>query len=212
MFRHFFAYLAGTVTFTKRQKQLLDYLRQYIARHGYEPTFEEIARHFSLGSLATVHKHLTNLERKGAVRRDPNRSRALEVVAPAAHGRSLSVPLLGLVAAGTPIEAVELAETVSLPENLLGRGPTFALRVRGDSMIGDGILDGDVIVVESRPDAPNGTTVVALVDGEATVKRLYKERGRIRLEPANENVRPIIARPEQVEIRGVVVAVVRRYR
>jgi repressor LexA len=116
------------------------------------------------------------------------------------------------VAAGRPIEPVEAAEALALPEDLLGKGETFALRVVGDSMIGDGILDGDVVVVEARPDAPNGATVVALVRGEATVKRLYRRRGRVHLVPANERVEPIIAPPDDVQIRGVVIGLLRRYR
>jgi repressor LexA len=197
---------------TRRQKEMLDFLRGYIARHGYAPTLEEIGRHFALTSLATVHKHLQNLERKGLIRRLPNRSRALELASAAGNGRAVSVPLLGQVAAGTPIEPVEEPETVTLPEELLGRGETFALRVRGDSMIDDGILDGDLVVVEARPDADDGATVVALVRGEATVKKLYRERDRIRLVPANERLAPIVARPDEVEIRGEVIAVLRRYR
>jgi len=197
---------------TKRQKELLDYVRGYIAKNGYAPTLEEIGRHFSLASLATVHKHLTNLERKGRIRRHANQSRALEVVPDPTIGRAVQVPLLGRVAAGTPIEAVETPETVTLPEELLGRGETFALRVRGDSMIGDGILDGDLVVVESRPTADNGSTVVALVRGDATVKKIYRERGRVRLVAANERVAPIVARADEVQIRGVVIAVLRRYR
>src|SRR5213083_2095383 len=202
----------GLWMLTKRQKELLDFLRAYIAEHGYAPTLDEIGRHFALGSLATVHKHLTNLERKGRIRRLANHSRALELTEAPAAGASVAVPLLGRVAAGAPIEAVEVPETVNLPEELLGRGETFALRVRGDSMIGEGILDGDLIVVESRPDAENGATVVALVRGEATVKKLYRERGRVRLVPANEKLAPIVARAAEVEIRGVVIAVLRRYR
>jgi repressor LexA len=197
---------------TKRQKELLDYVRGYIAKNGYAPTLEEIGRHFSLASLATVHKHLTNLERKGRIRRHANQSRALEVVPDPTIGRAVQVPLLGRVAAGTPIEAVETPETITLPEELLGRGETFALRVRGDSMIGDGILDGDLVVVESRPTADNGSTVVALVRGDATVKKIYRERGRVRLVAANERVAPIVARADEVQIRGVVIAVLRRYR
>jgi repressor LexA len=197
---------------TKRQKEMLDFLRQYIDEHGYAPTLEEIGRHFALGSLATVHKHLQNLERKGLIRRLANRSRALEVMAEDGAGVAVTVPLLGVVAAGTPIEPIEEAESVTLPEDLLGRGETFALRVRGDSMIGDGILDGDLIVVESRSEVANGTTVVALVRGEATVKRLFRERGRVRLVPANDRIAPIVAREGDVEVRGAVIAVLRRYR
>ena len=202
----------GRGTITKRQKELLDFLGAYIEEHGYAPTLEEIGRRFRLSSLATVHKHLQNLERKGRIRRWANRSRALEVTPATPAARAVVVPLLGYVAAGTPIEPVEVPEAVALPEELLGRGENFALRVRGDSMVGEGILDGDVVVVESRRDAENGATVVAVVRGEATVKRFYREGRRVRLVPANERVAPIVARAEDVEIRGVVIAVLRRYR
>jgi repressor LexA len=196
---------------TKRQKQFLDYLGTYIDKHGYAPTLDEIGRHFGLTSLATVHKHLQNLERKGMVRRLAHHSRAMELSSPNA-ARAVGVRLLGTVAAGTPIEAIEEEESVTLPEEMLGRRETFALRVRGESMIEEGILDGDLIVVESRNDAVNGATVVALVRGHATVKRFYRERGRIRLQPANAKLEPIVAPAEDVRIRGVVIAVLRRYR
>jgi len=196
---------------TRRQKELLDYLAAHIARHGYAPTLDEIGRHFALASVATVHKHLRNLERKGLVRRLARRSRALELTGTAAP-RAVAVPLLGQVAAGAPIEPFETAETVALPEELLGRGQTFALRVRGDSMVDEGILDRDLIVVESHASAENGATVVALVRGEATVKKLYRERGRVRLMPANARMKPIVVRGEDVQVRGRVIAVVRRYR
>jgi len=194
---------------TRRQRQVLDYVQGYLRRHGYAPSLEEIGRHLGVTSLATVHKHLTRLEGRGAIRRRAHQSRSLEVVG---GPGSAGVPLLGRVAAGRPIEPVEVAETVSLPEDLLGRGETFALRVVGDSMIGDGILDGDVVIVETRSDAPNGATVVALVGGDATVKRFYRRRGRIHLVPANDRVEPIVARPDQVQVRGVVIGLLRRYR
>ena len=199
---------------TRRQKELLDYLRGYIHTNGYAPTLEEIGRHFSLASLATVHKHLQNLQRKGVIRRLPNQSSALELAVTSDDARAVRIPLLGRVAAGTPIEPVESPETITLPEELLGRGETFALRVRGDSMIDDGILDGDVVVVEARADADDGTTVVALVRGEATVKRLYRDAAAstVRLMPANDRHAPIVAPASEVEIRGQVVAVLRRYR
>ena len=197
---------------TKRQKELLDYLTAYIEQHGYAPTLEEIGRNFSLGSLATVHKHLQNLERKGHIRRQANRSRALEIMPRNGAHATVQVPLLGRVAAGTPIEPVENAEAVELPEELLGRGETFALRVQGDSMKNDGILDGDVVVVESRTAVENGATVVALVRGEATLKRFFRAGSRVRLEPANERIDPIVAAAEDVEVRGEVVALLRRYR
>jgi len=197
---------------TKRQKQLVDYLDDHIRDRGYAPTLEEIGAHFGLSSLATVHKHLTNLERKGLIRRKWNRSRALEVMPQQRKAAALALPLLGRVAAGVPIEAIENVETISVPEELVGRGETFVLQVKGTSMVKEGILDGDYIVVQARTQAENGETVVALVRGEATVKRFYREKaGMVRLQPANDQMEPIVARASDVEIRGIVVAVMRKY-
>lgn len=197
---------------TKRQKELVDYLDGYITKHGYAPTLEEIGRHFGLSSLATIHKHLTNLEKKGLIRRQWNRSRALEVVPQQRRVAALELPLLGRVAAGAPIEAVENPDSIAVPEELVGRGDTFVLRVHGNSMVKEGILDGDYIVVESRAQADNGDTVVALIHGDATVKRFYREKaGMVRLQPANDQMEPIMARAADVEIRGIVVAVMRKY-
>jgi repressor LexA len=197
---------------TKRQKELVDYLDAYIAKHGYAPTLEEIGEHFELSSLATVHKHLTNLEQKGLIRRKWNRSRALEVVPQQRRVAAAELPLLGRVAAGTPIEPVEAPDTIAVPEELVGRGDNFVLRVKGSSMLEEGILDGDFIVVQAREQADNGDTVVALVKGEATVKRFFREKaGMVRLQPANEAMQPIVVRAADVEIRGVVVAVMRKY-
>ena len=197
---------------TPRQKEVLEFVTRHIDRHGVAPTLHEIGRHLKLSSVATVHKHLRQLEEKGAVRRLTHRSRALAVVPPADVAAGARIPLLGTVAAGTPIEPVEVADAIAVPEELLGRGDTFALRVRGDSMIDDGIHDGDVVIVESRADAPEGATVVALVRGDATVKRFHRRRGRIHLVPANERLEPIVAREDEVQVRGVVVALLRRYR
>ncbi len=197
---------------TKRQKQLYDYLDDYIATHGFAPTLDEIGEHFRLNSLATVHKHLTNLEHKGLIVRKWNFSRAIELVPRQKKSGAVELPLLGLVAAGQPIEALETSDTFTVPEEFIRRQNTFVLRVKGSSMIEDGIWDGDYIIVEERRAAENGETVVALVNGEATVKRLYHEKGgRIRLQPANETMQPIIARDKDVEIRGAVVAVMRKY-
>jgi len=196
---------------TRRQKEIVDFLRTFTARHGVAPTLEEIARHFGLASVATVHKHLRGLEARGVVRRHPRRSRGLAVVADEASGTA-RVPLLGRVAAGVPLEAVEHAEAIVVPEELLGRGPTFALRVAGDSMVEDGILDGDVVLVEARPDAPNGATVVAVLDGEATIKRLERRGDEVHLVPANRLLAPLVVPAHAVQIRGVVVALLRRYR
>lgn len=203
--------MAGSML-TKRQKELVDYLDGYITKHGYAPTLEEIGQHFELSSLATVHKHLSNLEQKGLIRRKWNRSRALEVVPQQRRVAAAELPLLGKVAAGTPIEPVEDADTIAVPEDLVGRGESFVLRVKGGSMVDEGILDGDYIVVQARSQADNGETVVALVRGEATVKRFFREKaGMVRLQPASDAMEPILARAADVEVRGVVVAVMRKY-
>jgi repressor LexA len=198
---------------TRRQKEVWDYLEDYIAAHGYAPTLEEIGAHFGLSSLATVHKHLSNLEHKGLIARKWNLSRAIEITPPQKTAQAVELPLLGRVAAGVPIEAVETDGTLAIPEDFVRRPHNaFALRVQGESMIGDGILDGDYVVVEKRPAADNGETVVAVMNGEATVKKFYRERGgKIRLQPANPQLQPIVARDRDVEIRGVVVAVLRKY-
>lgn len=197
---------------TKRQKELVDYLETYILKAGYAPTLEEIGQHFGLSSLATIHKHLTNLERKGMIRRKWNRSRALEVIPQQRRAAAIELPLIGRVAAGAPIEPLEQHDTISVPEDLVGRGETFVLRVKGTSMVQEGILDGDYVIVQSRNQADNGDMVVALVRGEATVKRFYREKaGMIRLQPASEGLAPILARAGDVEIRGVVTAVMRKY-
>ncbi len=197
---------------TKRQKQLYDYLDDFIVRHGYAPTLEEIGAQFKLSSLATVHKHLSNLEQKGLIRRKWNFSRAIEMVSQQKKASAVSLPLLGYVAAGVPIEALENAESFTVPEEFVRRQNTFALRVKGQSMVDDGIWDGDYIIVEERADASNGETVVALINGEATVKRFQRDKGgRIRLIPANENMAPMVFKEKDVTIRGVVVAVMRKY-
>lgn len=197
---------------TKRQKELFDYLDGFLAEHGYAPTLEEIGTRFNLNSLATVHKHLTNLEHKGLIRRTWNHSRAIELVSQRKATAAVELPLLGRVAAGRPIEALEQTDQISIPEELVRRQNTFVLRVVGSSMVGDGILDGDYIVVEERPSADNGETVVATINGEATVKRFYREKGgKVRLQPANETMQPVVVREKEVDVRGVVVAVLRKY-
>jgi len=199
-------------TLTKRQKQLIDYLNNYISEHGYAPTLAEVGAYFGLSSLATVHKHLHNLEEKGFIKRQHNHSRALEVSAAdkADRGR---LKLLGQVAAGVPIEAVEGNETISVPDDFIRRDNTFCLRVKGDSMIEDGIRDGDYIIVEGRDSADNGETVVALLGNEATVKKFFREPGgQVRLQPANSAMEPIMVTEGELAIRGVVVGLMRHYR
>jgi len=200
-------------TLTKRQKQLIDYLNDYIGEHGFAPTLAEIGEYFGLSSLATVHKHLHNLEEKGFIKRVHNHSRALEVPVHGHRGSARTLKLSGTVAAGAPIEAIEGNESITVPEEFVRRDDTFCLRVKGDSMIEDGIRDGDYIIVEGRNTARNGETVVALLAGEATVKKFYREAdGTVRLQPANSAMRPIMVRGGELSIRGVVVGLMRRYR
>jgi repressor LexA len=199
-------------TLTKRQKQMVDFLENYISEHGYAPTLAEVGEYFGLSSLATVHKHLRNLEQKGLIRRQHNHSRALELSSRQGES-SRRIELLGQVAAGTPIEAIENRESISVPEEFVRRDNTFCLRVKGDSMIDDGIRDGDYIIVEGRDTADNGETVVALIGSEATVKKFYREPdGRVRLQPANAAMQPIMVDPADLAIRGVVVGLMRHYR
>jgi repressor LexA len=199
---------------TKRQREILNYLDSYAGQNGYAPSFEEIAEHFNYNSLATVHEHLSNLERKGYIQRSYNESRAITILPSEATPKAIELPLLGAVAAGYPIEALDHNESISVPESFVGRGGNhYVLRVRGMSMIDEQIRDGDFVVVNERARADNGETVIALIDGtSATVKKYYRERdGRIRLQPANQTMDPIYVNENDVKIQGVVVGVLRRY-
>jgi repressor LexA len=199
---------------TKRQREILNYLSSYTEQNGYAPSFEEIAESFSYNSLATVHEHLSNLERKGYISRSYNESRAITILPTDATPKAIELPLLGAVAAGYPIEALTHDETVTVPESIVGRaGRHYVLRVRGQSMIDEQIRDGDFVVVNDRGRADNGETVIALIDGtSATVKKYYRERdGRIRLQPANQTMDPIYVNENDIKIQGVVVGVLRRY-
>lgn len=201
---------------TKRQREIYDFIRGFVAEQGYSPSLEEIGEHFGLSSVATVHKHVHHLVEKGYLKKAWNRSRSVEPVpeeSPAAAARALSLPLLGTVAAGMPIEAIEVSETIDVPAQLTSpRSECFVLQVRGDSMIEDQIRDGDFVVVESRPQAQNGETVVAVVGGdEATLKRFYQRGASVRLQPANSTMQPIDVPASDVEIRGVVRGLLRQY-
>jgi repressor LexA len=207
------------MTLTKRQKEVLDFLVGFSNKHGYSPSFEEIARALRLTSLATVHKHISTLERKGFVRRGYNQSRSIEVLQlpkpireQVLERHSVELPMAGRIAAGRPLEAVEQRETFSLGEFARAQG-SFVLQVKGSSMIDDHILDGDYVVVEPTQVANPGEVVVALVDGdEATLKRFYREPGgKIRLQPANSEMRPIVRPAADVQIQGRVVGVLRKY-
>jgi repressor LexA len=199
---------------TKRQKEILDHIGEFIEDRGYAPSFEEIAEHFGYSSLATVHEHLSNLERKGYIRKAYNESRSIELVESESAPATVPLPLLGTVAAGLPIEAVQDDEALSVPPDMVRRGrENYVLRVQGNSMIDEQIRDGDYIVVASQDTAEDGQMVVALVRGDsATVKKLYREAGnRIRLQPANPTMSAIVEDARDVQIQGVVVGVIRKY-
>ena len=199
---------------TKRQKEILDYIGSFIEDQGYAPSFEEIADAFGYSSLATVHEHLSNLERKGYIRKSYNESRSIELVRNGVGAPTLELPLLGAVAAGLPIEAIQDTETVAVPPDMVRRSrDNYVLRVEGNSMIEEQIRDGDYIVVQAQENAEDGQMVVALVGDEAaTVKKLYREPGgRIRLQPANPTMDPIFVDARDVKVQGVVVGVIRKY-
>jgi repressor LexA len=198
------------VNLTKRQKEILDFIRGYREQHGISPTQREIREKFKLSSFGTVQKHLKRLEDKGALSREWNRSRG---IAPAEERPpAREVPLLGLVAAGRPIEPFPDAESIEVPSTLLGKGDHFVLRVRGDSMVEDGIRDGDYVIVAKRASAQNGQTAVVLVRGEATLKRFYAEGARVRLQPANSQLKPLTLDARDVTVQGVVTGLIRDYR
>jgi repressor LexA len=230
---------------TKRQKQVLDVLQRFINAHGYSPSFEEIGKALKLSSLATVHKHIATLQKKGFIRRGYNQSRSIDVVAvpgpvpfartarragssqggggrvaadvedraPAEILGALEFPLLGRIAAGQPVEAVANPETLSLGDFARRKSGVFVLKVKGDSMVDDHICDGDYILVEGSREARNGDIVVALVEGtDATLKRFFHEKdGRVRLQPANSQMDPIVLPVQDVEIQGRVIGVLRKY-
>jgi repressor LexA len=197
---------------TARQRRILDYITNYIAANHEPPTMAEIGRQFGMTSLASVHNVLSILEREGLIRRIPNVSRGLELLNQTPD-ENFEIPLLGVVAAGAPIEAILNYETVCIPRDMMRKGRLFALRVRGDSMIEEQIREDDLIILQSQQTAENGQTVVALIDGnEATVKRFYRGRSHVRLEAANPRYKPIIVRPpDRLQVHGVVVGVIRKY-
>ena len=199
---------------TKRQKEILDHIEWFIAERGYAPSFQEIAHYFGYSSLATVHEHLSNLERKGFIRKSYNESRSIELVKPDPGPHAVELPLFGAVAAGLPIDAIPQIETLTVPPDMVRRGrESYVLKVQGDSMIDEQIKNGDYIVVSAQDNAENGQMVVALVNGDsATVKKLYREPGnRVRLQPANAAVEPIVVDARDVQVQGVVVGVIRKY-
>jgi repressor LexA len=200
------------VALTRRQREIYDYVRDFVEERGYSPSLEEIGERFGLSSVATVHKHVQHLVDKGLLRKAWNRSRSVEPVVQPPPGMT-QLPLAGVVAAGAPIEAIEGDELIEVPQALVPpRGESFVLRVQGDSMIDEQIRDGDFVVVESRAEARDGETVVALIRGEeATLKKLQRRGSRVRLLPANPAMKPIDVPARDVSIRGIVRGLLRRY-
>lgn len=200
---------------TPKQRTVLDFIRRFFANWGYAPTIAEICEGIGLSSTATVHKHLKILVEKGHLEALPRRSRGLSVKPQAiiqqSHG--IDVPMLGRVTAGQPIEVNEIPETISLPESMIGRGETFVLEVKGDSMIDEAIKNGDLVIVEKRSTANNGDMVIACIENEeVTLKRIYREGNRVRLQPSNPMMPPIIIENQDVTIKGIVIGVLRKYR
>lgn len=195
---------------TKRQKQILDYLQGYLTTHGYAPTFDEIARQFGFSSKGTVYKHIRALQGKGLLRHEWNRTRSIELTADSRAQATL--PILGGVSAGKPIEAVQHAEQLEVPGMFLRSGSHYVLRVKGDSMVDEHIRDGDLVVVQEKTDVANGETVVALIDeAEVTIKRFFRRNGQVELRPANEQMESVLLDASRVRIQGVVVGVIRTY-
>jgi len=197
---------------------MYDFISDFVQRNGYAPSYDEIRIGMKLNSLATVHKHVTNLEKKELLTRDYNRSRSIDLLPPKGRlkqamsvNTTMVLPLLGRIAAGQPIEAVENPETISLADFVRSK-EVFVLEVRGDSMQDEHILSGDYVLVERAKTAHNGDIVVALVDGsDATLKRFYREGDNIRLQPSNVNMRPIIVPAGNVDVQGRVIGVLRKY-
>ncbi len=195
---------------TERQRAVFEFIRDYIRKRGISPSYDEIRRAFRFRSYNSVQKHLRRLEEKGVLRSPwNNRKRALELVEPLPSGTSL--PLLGRVAAGRPIEAIAAPETIEVPDILLRGENNFALRVVGESMVDEGIRDGDIVVVKRQRDAENGQTVVALVGDDATIKQFYRRGGRIELRPANPRMRSILVEEGDLQIQGIVIGLIRKF-
>ncbi len=198
---------------TEKQKEVLGYISRYREEWGQSPSFEEICSHFGFNSNNTLTTYLKVLQRKGYIRlpRKKNQKRAIQIISPV-ETRKFELPLLGRVAAGKPIEAVEDVDVIEIPPSMIGSGDYFVLKVKGASMKEEGILNGDFVVVRKQPTAENGETVVALINNEATVKKYYKKRGHVELRPAHKGMKPILVRKGDLRIEGKVVGVMRHYK
>ncbi len=214
----FYSLTMLAMAITRRQRQVYDFISGFVQKQGYSPSFDEIGQGLGLSSLATVHKHISNLEKKGLLTRDYNRSRSIDLVPPKGRlkqamsvNTTMVLPLLGRIAAGQPIEAVTNPETISLSDFVRSK-EVFVLEVRGESMQDEHILSGDYVLVERSKTAHNGDIVVALIDEtDATLKRFYREGDKVRLQPSNAAMQPIIVPADTVQIQGKVVGVLRKY-
>lgn len=197
---------------SKRQREILDFITEFMSEYGYAPSLREIGDHFDLSSPATIHEHINNLKKKGFLKGDYNSARSIELVEETIHyAQAIELPLAGLITAGEPIEAVEDKEPIGIPKDMIrDEVNSYVLRVKGESMIEDGILDGDLVVVERNPSPRNGDIVVALLDNAyATLKRFYREANRIRLQPANSTMKPFYAKDPLIQ--GIVRGVIRKF-
>ena len=199
------------MSLTKRQKKILDYIKDFLCLHGYSPTLKEIATHFNLASLNGVYKHLQALEERGFIRRLSNQSRSIKILETPSP-QEISLPLLGYIAAGRPVEPITHVEEISVPDTFLSQKTNYVLRVVGDSMVGEHIQDGDYVIVQQTEEAHNGETIIALINEErATLKKFYRERNKIRLQPANPDFSPLYVDETQLKIQGIVIGIIRRY-
>jgi SOS regulatory protein LexA len=195
---------------TKRQKQVLDFIKNFIDKHNYAPSLEEIKKHLRLSSVSTAHYHVQALQNMGYLQREVNHPRTLNVFS---EQKLVQIPILGTIAAGQPIEAIENKENIAVPQDKIhSNGTHFALRVAGESMLDENINDGDIVIVRKQQTAENGQKVVALIDNhEVTLKKIYKENGRIRLEPANPKFKPILVNPKKLQVQGIVIDIIKSY-
>lgn len=194
---------------TKKQKDVLDFITEYVRENGYSPTQKEIQEHFGFKSLGSVQDYIKYLTNGGYLNNDSHSVRGL--MPSTVQQNSEDIPLLGSIAAGTPIEAIENSDTISVPVHMLGRGRHYALKVKGESMIEAGILNGDVAIIKHQTQAENGQIVVAVVDNETTLKRYFKKSKQIELHPENKSMKPIVIKDKECEIRGLMVGLIRTY-
>jgi repressor LexA len=194
---------------TKKQKEVLDFITEYVRENGYSPTQKEIQEHFGFKSLGSVQDYIKYLTTGGFLSNDSHSVRGL--TPSSVQQNSEEIPLLGNIAAGTPIETIENSEMISVPVHMLGKGQYYALKVKGESMIEDGILSGDVAIIKHQTQADNGQIIVAVVDNETTLKRYFKKSKHIELHPSNKTMKPIVIKDKECEIRGLMVGLIRTY-